>query len=197
MLPMVLLLSWSRLQHFFLILLPWYSESVLYRGGTFVIIRDPGTENSRKAKRKENKTAICEILSAGPKFWVFMLPRGYWLRCDKVYLQYRRPGFDPWVGKLLWRREWLPTQYSCLENSMDRGTWRSTVHSVAKSWIQLSDYHFHTFRGLTRCRIETWNSSDLIITCEAATPNKSPNQEHIYARTVPKMPVVLDHQGYS
>ena len=109
MLPMVLLLSWSRPQHFFLILLPWYSESVLYRGGTFVIIRDPGTENSRKAKRKENKTAICEILSAGPKFWVFMLPRGYWLRCDKVYLQYRRPGFDPWVGKLLWRREWLPT----------------------------------------------------------------------------------------
>ena len=24
-------------------------------------------------------------------------------------LQYRRPGFDPWVRKIPWRREWLPT----------------------------------------------------------------------------------------
>ena len=32
-----------------------------------------------------------------------------------------------------------PLQYSCLENPMDRGAWRATVHGVAKSWIQLSD----------------------------------------------------------
>ena len=32
-------------------------------------------------------------------------------------------GLDPCVGKILWRREWLPTQYSCLENSVDRGVW--------------------------------------------------------------------------
>ena len=25
-----------------------------------------------------------------------------------------------------------PLQYSCPENSMDRGTWRATVHGVAK-----------------------------------------------------------------
>ena len=25
-------------------------------------------------------------------------------------------------------------QYSCLENSMDRGAWWATVHGVAKSW---------------------------------------------------------------
>ena len=25
-----------------------------------------------------------------------------------------------------------PLQYSCLENSMDRGAWRATVHRVAK-----------------------------------------------------------------
>ena len=106
-------------------------------------------------------------------------------------------GLIPGLGSSSGEGNGYPLQYSCLENSMDRGTWRATVHSVAKSWTQLSDYHFHTFRGLTICRIETWNSSDLIITCEAATPNKSPNQEHIYASTVPKMPVVLDHQGYS
>ena len=27
-----------------------------------------------------------------------------------------------------------PLQYSCLENSMDRGAWRAIVHRVAKSW---------------------------------------------------------------
>ena len=26
-----------------------------------------------------------------------------------------------------------PLQYSCLENPMDRGAWRATVHSVAES----------------------------------------------------------------
>ena len=30
-------------------------------------------------------------------------------------------------------------QYSCLENPMDRGAWRATIHGVAKSWIGLSD----------------------------------------------------------
>ena len=32
-----------------------------------------------------------------------------------------------------------PLQYSCLENSMDRGAWRATVHGVAKSRTPLSD----------------------------------------------------------
>jgi len=36
-----------------------------------------------------------------------------------------------------------PLQYSCLENSMDRGVWWATVHGVAKSLTGLSDYHFH------------------------------------------------------
>ena len=27
-----------------------------------------------------------------------------------------------------------PLEYSCLENPMDRGAWRATVHGVAKSW---------------------------------------------------------------
>ena len=32
-----------------------------------------------------------------------------------------------------------PFQYSCLENSMGRGIWRTTVHGVAKSWAWLRD----------------------------------------------------------
>ena len=30
-----------------------------------------------------------------------------------------------------------PRQYSCLENPMDRGAWRATVHGVAQSWTRL------------------------------------------------------------
>ena len=31
-------------------------------------------------------------------------------------------------------------QYSCLENSKDRGAWWALVHGIAKSWIQLNAY---------------------------------------------------------
>ena len=42
-------------------------------------------------------------------------------------------GFDPWVGKIPWRRKWHPLQCSCLGNPMDRGAWRATDHAVAES----------------------------------------------------------------
>ena len=32
-----------------------------------------------------------------------------------------------------------PLQYSCLENSIDRGAWRPTVHRVAESQTLLSN----------------------------------------------------------
>ena len=34
-----------------------------------------------------------------------------------------------------------PLQYSCLENSMDRGAWWATVHGVTKSQTQLRSEH--------------------------------------------------------
>ena len=33
-------------------------------------------------------------------------------------------------------------QYSCLENSVDRGVWRATAHGVEKSWTRLTDFTF-------------------------------------------------------
>ena len=36
-----------------------------------------------------------------------------------------------------------PLQYSCLENPMDRGAWRATVHRVAKSPTQLKRLSMH------------------------------------------------------
>ena len=40
-----------------------------------------------------------------------------------------------------------PLQYSCLENSMDRGAWWATVHGVGKSQRRLSHTHIHTYLG--------------------------------------------------
>ena len=33
----------------------------------------------------------------------------WWLRWQRICLQNGRPGFHPWVGKIPWRREQLPT----------------------------------------------------------------------------------------
>ena len=33
----------------------------------------------------------------------------WWLRWRRIRLQCKRPGFDPWVRKISWRREWQPT----------------------------------------------------------------------------------------
>ena len=60
---------------------------------------------------------------------------------NKIHLQCRKLGFDPWVRKIPWRRKWQPIQYSCLGNPMDRGAWRATVHGVTKSGSWLSTAH--------------------------------------------------------
>ena len=42
-----------------------------------------------------------------------------------------------------------PLQYSCLENSMDRGAYWAIVHGVTKSWTQLSDWHRYTHEQMS------------------------------------------------
>ena len=39
----------------------------------------------------------------------------------------------PWVGRFPGEGNGYPLQYSCLENSMDRGVWWDTVHGAPKS----------------------------------------------------------------
>ena len=56
----------------------------------------------------------------------------------KICLQCERPGFDPWVGKIPWRRERLPTPVFWPGDSMN-----CIVHGVTKSRTRLSDFHFH------------------------------------------------------
>ena len=60
----------------------------------------------------------------------------------KNLLRCGRPGFDPWVWKIPWRRARLPypLQDSGLENPMD--CMDCTVHGVTKIWRRLNDFHF-------------------------------------------------------
>ena len=55
------------------------------------------------------------------------------------------PRFNPWVGKTPGEGNGNPLQYSCLENSLDRGAWRATAHEHTKSWTQPSNFHFFFF----------------------------------------------------
>ena len=43
------------------------------------------------------------------KFVLTSLGLPWWLSWQRIRLQCGRPGFDPWVGKIPWRRERLPT----------------------------------------------------------------------------------------
>ena len=63
----------------------------------------------------------------------------------RIYLQCRRRkrcGFDPWVGKIPWRRAWqlIP------ENPMNRGAWCTMVHEITQSrtWLMWLTTHTHT-----------------------------------------------------
>ena len=46
------------------------------------------------------------------------------------------PGSIPGSGRSPGDGNGSLLQHSCLENPMDRGAWRATVHGVTKSWTQ-------------------------------------------------------------
>ena len=47
-----------------------------------------------------------------------------WLSWERMHLQSRRPGFNPWVGKTPWRRGQLPTPVF----------WPGEVHGLYSPW---------------------------------------------------------------
>ena len=53
----------------------------------------------------------------------------------------RDVGSIPWLGRPPGGGQANPLQYSCLENSMDRGAWWATVQGVAKHWTRLESEH--------------------------------------------------------
>ena len=52
----------------------------------------------------EKKVTKSQTLISAHVWW---LP--WWLRQWRICLQCKRPGFNPWVGKMPWKRTWQPT----------------------------------------------------------------------------------------
>ena len=48
----------------------------------------------------------------------------------------------PGLGRSPGEGSGYPFQYSCLENSIDKGAWRATDHGVTNNWTGLSDSDF-------------------------------------------------------
>ena len=65
--------------------------------------------------------------------WVSNRRLPWWLSGKESACQYRRCGFDPWVGKIPWIRNGKSFQYSCLGNPRHRRAWWATVHEVMKN----------------------------------------------------------------
>jgi len=58
--------------------------------------------------------------------------------------QCRRYGFDPWIGEIP-QRHGNPSQYSYLENPMDRRACQAIVYGVAQIWTQLKRLSMQAF----------------------------------------------------
>ena len=61
--------------------------------------------------------------------------------------RHRRPGFDPWVRKIPWRRAWQPTPVFLPGEPMDRGGWHTTVQLFGRKELDTTGTteHLHTW----------------------------------------------------
>ena len=78
--------------------------------------------------------------------------------CEESACNAGDPSSIPKLEKSPGKGNGYPLQYSWLENSRDWGVWWATVHGVAKSQTQLSDFTF--------ILLPQWLSKDNRIHCE-------------------------------
>ena len=80
------------------------------------------------------------------------------------------PGSIPGLGRSPGEGNGNPFQYSCLENSMDRGDWWATVHGIIKSQTWLT--HSHTQCNRREPFKALWNL--FVLTCHLIKVLKKP-----------------------
>ena len=71
---------------------------------------------------------------------------------------FRDPCLIPGSGRSPGAGHGNPLQYPCLENPMDRGAWRATVHGVTKSWTWLKWLSLHAWGVFSYYSIRCFSS---------------------------------------
>ena len=82
------------------------------------------------------------------------------LRWWRVCLQCGRPRFDPWVGKILWRRKWQPTPVFLPGKSHGRRSLAGYSSWEPKESDMTEQHHFHFLKSLV-----WWASQILSVAC--------------------------------
>ena len=102
---------------------------------------------------------LTEMFSSKPKgtfwpmqyfvwlFWTSLVAQRLQHLCVMWETQVRSLGLEDSLEKEMA----IPLQYSCLENPMDGGPWRATVHGITKSQTRLSDFTFFSFVFKYQC----------------------------------------------
>ena len=86
-----------------------------------------------------------QSLWRGWSYLGFQQQRVYFGKDSTPSPQCVRSRFDLKVGKIPWRREGDPLQYSCLENSMDRGVWQASYSSWGHKESDMTEWLILSF----------------------------------------------------
>ena len=92
-------------------------------------------ELSHRGGHKAINWAMCSLWIAVTFYWDACLTVGFPGGSDSKESAFNAgdPGFNPWVRKIPWRREWQLTQAFLPGESHGQRSWQATVHGVANS----------------------------------------------------------------
>ena len=77
----------------------------------------------------------------------------WWLRWSRICLQCGRPGFNPWVGKIPWRRKWQAILVFWPREFHGERSLVGYNPRVAKRQTRLSDWYHQAHRGRESARV--------------------------------------------
>ena len=104
--------SWLSLEHD---LLKWWKILLnFFKNQSTVFPRFTGSWGSPGSSA--GKESTCSAGDPSLISWVQKIPwrrdinwLPWWLRWYRICLHCRKPGFDPWIGTIPWRKAWQPT----------------------------------------------------------------------------------------
>ena len=107
-----------------------------------------------------------------------------WLRWWRTCLQCGRPKFDPWVRRIPWRREWLPTlvflpgEFCGQRNLVGHGLWGCRQSGMTEC-LTLSLCHLSREPVYRTVLTTVWMSYSLVC-CWSAPPIPSPPEQKLH-----------------